>query len=125
MFTPLCFFCKGTQNYVYIDLKGSLSNLTLGQCKFDLRSMSKTSKLCEVVYHLTRLDGTRVFNITLWLLWIKRQLPQTEPMLRSKKLFLVGIYRKILMTSFFDLRFFDVLSTVEENYSHIWNPEEI
>ena len=24
MFTPLCFFCKFTTNYVYIDLKGSL-----------------------------------------------------------------------------------------------------
>ena len=38
-------------------------NLTLGQCKFDLRSMSKTSKLCQVVYHSTRLAGTKVFKV--------------------------------------------------------------
>ena len=61
MSTPVCFFCKYTPNYVYIDLKRSLSNLTAGQCKFDLRSMSRTSKLCQDVYHSTRLDGTRVF----------------------------------------------------------------
>ena len=48
MFTPLCFFCQGTPNYVYIDLKRSLSNLTLAQGKFGLRSMSKMSKLCQV-----------------------------------------------------------------------------
>ena len=61
MFTPLCFFCKCTPNYVYIDLKMPLSNLTSGQCKFDLRSISKTSKLCQDAYHSTRLDGIRVF----------------------------------------------------------------
>ena len=61
VFTPLCFFCKCTQNYARIDLKRSLSNLTSGQCKFDLRSMPKTSKLCQDVYYSTRLDGTRVF----------------------------------------------------------------
>ena len=63
MFTPLCFFCKCTPNYVYICLKRSLSNLTSGQCKFDLRSMSNTSKPCQDVYHSTRLDGTRVFML--------------------------------------------------------------
>ena len=66
MFTPLCFFCQGTPNYVNIDPKTSLSNLslpnfTLGQGKFDLRPMSKTSKLCQDAYHSTRFDGTRVF----------------------------------------------------------------
>ena len=61
MFTPLCFFCKCTPNYVYIDLKRSLSKLTSCQCKFDLMSMSKTSKLYQDVYHSTRLDGTKVF----------------------------------------------------------------
>ena len=61
MFTPLCFFCKGAPNYVYIYLRRSISNLTLGQCKFDLKSMSKTSKLCQFIYHWTRLDGTGVF----------------------------------------------------------------
>ena len=60
---PLCFFRKGSPNYVYIDLKRSPSNLTLGQCKFGLRSMLKTSKLCQVVYHSTRLDGTNVFRL--------------------------------------------------------------
>ena len=63
LFISLRFFRKGTPNYVYIDLKRSPSNLTLGQCKFDLRSMSKTSKLCQVVYHSTRLDGTKVFKL--------------------------------------------------------------
>ena len=29
------------------------------------------------------------------------------------------------MTSFFDLQFFKVLCTIEENLWHIWNPEEI
>ena len=48
MFTPLCFFCQGTPNYVYSDLKSSLSNLTLGTGNFDLRSMSKASKLCQL-----------------------------------------------------------------------------
>ena len=61
MFTPLCFFNKCTPNYADIDLKRSLSNLISGQCKFDLRSMSKTSKLCQDVYHSTRFDGTSVF----------------------------------------------------------------
>ena len=55
--TPLCFFCKCTPNYLYIDLKRSLSHLTSGQYKFDLRTMSKTSKLCHDVYHSTRFDG--------------------------------------------------------------------
>ena len=32
LFTSLRFFRKGTPNYVYIDLKRSPSNLTLGQC---------------------------------------------------------------------------------------------
>ena len=77
MFTPLCFFCKCTPNYVYIDLKRSLSNVTSGQCKSDLRSMSKTSKLCQDLYHSTRLDGTRLFM----LLWTNRKFPQTMPML--------------------------------------------
>ena len=63
MFTSLCFFRQGTPNYVYIDLKRSPSILTLGQCKFDLRSMSKTSKLCQVVYHSTCLDETKVFKL--------------------------------------------------------------
>ena len=62
IFTSLCFFRQGTPNYVYIYLKSSLSNLTLGPCKFDFRSMSKTSKLCQVVYHSTRLDETKVFK---------------------------------------------------------------
>ena len=61
MFTLLCFFCKCTPNYTYIDLKRSLSNLISGKCKFDLRSMSKTSKLCQNVYHSTHFDVTRVF----------------------------------------------------------------
>ena len=54
-FTPLCFSRKGAPNYVYVDLKMSPLNLTLDQCKFDLRSMSKTSKLCQVVYPKTPL----------------------------------------------------------------------
>ena len=62
MLTPLCFSCKCTPKYTYIDLKRPLLNLTLGQCKFDLRSMSKTSKLCQHVYHSTRLDGARVLG---------------------------------------------------------------
>ena len=45
MFTPLCLFLKDAQNHVHVDLKRSSSNLKLGQCKFDLRSMSKMSKL--------------------------------------------------------------------------------
>ena len=63
MSTPLCFFCKCTPNCVYIELKRSLSKLTSnsGQCKFDLGSMSKMSKLCQDAYHLTRIDGTMVF----------------------------------------------------------------
>ena len=50
MFTPLCFSCKITPNYVYVDLKRSPSDVTVGQCKSDLGSMSKTSKLCQVLY---------------------------------------------------------------------------
>ena len=61
MSTPLCFFCKCTPNYFYIHLKSSLSNLISGQCIFDLRSMSKTSKLCQDAYHSNRLDGTKLF----------------------------------------------------------------
>ena len=49
LFISLLFLRKGTPNYVNIDLKMSPSNLTLGQCKVDLSSMSKTSKLCKVV----------------------------------------------------------------------------
>ena len=80
LFTSSRFFREGTPNYVYFDFKRLLSDLTLSQCKFDLRSMSKTSKLCQVVYHSTRLDGTKVFKLhTLWLLWIRRRLPQTKP----------------------------------------------
>ena len=60
-FTTLCFFSKGAPNYVYINLKRSHSNLALGQCKFDLRSMLKTSKLCQVVCHSTHLDRVKVF----------------------------------------------------------------
>ena len=59
--TPLCFFCRGTPNYAHIDLKMSPSNLTSGQDKFDLRSMSKTLKLCQDVYHSTHFDVTMVF----------------------------------------------------------------
>ena len=63
MFTSLRFFRKGTPNYVYADTKRSPLNLTIGQCKFDPRSMSKTSKSSQVVYHPTRLDGTKVFKL--------------------------------------------------------------
>ena len=62
LFTSLCFSRRGTPNYVYMDFKRSPSNLTLGQCKFDLMSTSRTSKLYQVAYHLTRLDGTKVLN---------------------------------------------------------------
>ena len=55
------FFCKGTPHCVCIVLKRSPSNLTLVQCKFDIRSMSKKSKLRQVVYHSTSLDWTNVF----------------------------------------------------------------
>ena len=65
MFTPSSFFRKGAPNHVYIDLTRPPSNLTLGQCKFDLRSMSKMSKLCHVAYHSTRLDGRKVFILLL------------------------------------------------------------
>ena len=34
IFPPLCFFCKGTPNYVRIDLKKSHSNLTLVNASF-------------------------------------------------------------------------------------------
>ena len=62
MFTSLRFFFKGIPKYVYIDLKRSPLNLTLGKCKFNLRSMSKTSKPCQVVYYSTRIDWTKVFK---------------------------------------------------------------
>ena len=63
LFTSLCFSRRGTPNYVYMDFKRSPSNLTLGQCKFDLMSTSRTSKLYQVAYHSTRLDGTKVFKL--------------------------------------------------------------
>ena len=63
LFSSLRLFRNDTPNYVYNELKRSPSNLTLGQCKFDLRLMSKTSKLCQVVYHSTRLDGIKVFKL--------------------------------------------------------------
>ena len=63
LFTSLRFFRKGILSYVYIDLQRSPSNLTLCQCKVDLRSMSTTSKLCQVVYHSTLLDETQVVKL--------------------------------------------------------------
>ena len=63
LFTSLRFFRKGTPSYVYIDLQRSPSNLTLCQCKFDLRSMSKTWKLGQVVYHSTRLNEAKAFKL--------------------------------------------------------------
>ena len=63
LFTSLRFFRKVTPNYLYIALKRSPSFLTLGQCKFDIRSMSKTSKLCQIVYHSTRLYGAKLFKL--------------------------------------------------------------
>ena len=93
MFTPFCFFYKITLNHVHFDLKGSTSNSNSGQCKFDLRSMAKASKLCQVTYHLTRLDETKVLILLCsWLLWIKRQLQQVNEMLRTKKVFLMPRY---------------------------------
>ena len=62
-FTPSCFFCKDAANHVYIDVKMSPSNLTLGRCKFELRSMPKMLKLCHVAYHSTRLDGAKEFML--------------------------------------------------------------
>ena len=50
--------------------------------------MPKISKLCQVAYHSTRLDGTKVF-ILLCGHWTKRQLPPTKPILRSKKKYLL------------------------------------
>ena len=63
LFISLRFFSKGTPNYVYIDLQRSPSKLTSCQCQVDLRSMSKASKLCQVVYHSTRIHGTKVFKL--------------------------------------------------------------
>ena len=63
MFTSLRFFFKGTLNYVYIDLKKSPSNLTLGQCKFDIRPISKACKPCQVIYYSTCLDGIKMFKL--------------------------------------------------------------
>ena len=87
---------QGTTNYVCIDLKMSLSKLT---------SMSKTSKLCQVD-HSTGLDGTRClyhFMVTLG----QKAVAKNQTNAPFEKLFL--IYREKLMTSFFDLRFFEVL----------------
>ena len=80
MFTPLCFFCKGTPDNVYIDLKRSLSDLTSGQCKFDLRSMSKKSKLSQDVYHSLVLMGQRCYFVVIL---DRYKFPQTIPMLHS------------------------------------------
>ena len=67
-----------------------------------LQVLSKSLKLCQVVYHSTRLDGTKVVKLpTLWLLWIKGKLPQTKPMFRMKKDFV--IHSEELMTPFFFL----------------------
>ena len=60
LFTSLRFFRKGTPNNVYNDLKRSLSILTIGQCKFDLRSMSKTSKLCQGFRNYVKLYIVRL-----------------------------------------------------------------
>ena len=111
MFTQLCFFCKCTPNCVYTDLKRSLSNLTLDQCKFDLRSMSKNSKLCQDVNHSTRLDGTRVFIL---LCDFSGQIGNFHKPYRYSIRFFV-IYREKLMASFFDSQFFKFLRIVEEN----------
>ena len=68
----------------------------VGQCKFDLRSMPKTSKLRQVVYYSTRIGiyTTLLFILqgvytTLCLLWIKTQLLQSKPMLCTKKVFAI------------------------------------
>ena len=51
MSTPLCFLFKCTPNYVYINRKRPLSNLTQGQYKFDLRSSQRRRncvKMCII-----------------------------------------------------------------------------
>ena len=84
VFIPLCFFRKSTPNYVYIDLKRSLSDSALGQCKFDLKSMPKTSKLCQDVYlSFDSFWWDKDVYITLWLLWTNSKFPQTLPMFHS------------------------------------------
>ena len=95
--------CKITLNYVNIDRKRSLSKLALGQNKFDLRSMSNTSKLRQVVHDSTRLDGTRVFILIYGLDQNANASKQTNAPFEKKKFFL--IYSEKLMTTFFTCNF--------------------
>ena len=59
--------------------------------KFGLRSMSKTSKLCQIVHHSTRLDGTRVFKLLCGYSGSKSNwhLNQTSTPLKKKNIYSV------------------------------------
>ena len=113
MFIPLCFFRKGAPNDVFIYLKRSPSNLTLGQCKFDLRSMSMTSKLRQIAYNSTRLDGAEVLILFCGYPGSKGNYQKTKPVLRElEKVFV--IYSENFDV-FFYLQFSGIMRIIEEN----------
>ena len=122
MFTPLCFFCKCTPNCVYIDLKRSLSNPTLGQCKFDLSQCQRRRN--SVKMYIIRLVLMGQGCLCYFVVTLDQQGTSTNHTDATFCFFFV-IYSEKLMTSFFHLPFSEVLRIVEENLWHIWNPNEI
>ena len=62
LFTSFRFFRKRTPKYVYIDLKRSPSNLTLGQCKVELMSMSRRRNCVKLFIIRLVLMGQRSLN---------------------------------------------------------------
>ena len=107
------FLCQGTTKYVYIDLKRVLSNLTLGQGKIDLMSMSKTRN-CVNLY-ITRLVLMRQgcfyhFVVTL----DQKTVATSQTNAPFEKLVLILVYGEKSI-SFLTCDFFEVLRVVEEN----------
>ena len=93
MLTQSRFLRKGDPNHVNTDLKRSPSNLTLGQCKLDLRQSQKC--LSCVALNIIRLvlmgQGCFYYSMLWYILRIKRRLRKRKPML-GKKMYLYCIY---------------------------------
>ena len=72
--------------------------------------------MCQVVYHLTRLDGTKVFKL-LCGYSVSTANYHEQNNIPYEKVFVISSEK--LMTPFFDLQFFDALRIVQENEFHI------
>ena len=90
--------------------------MNLCKCKVDLRSMSITSKLCNVAYHSTRLDETNVFKLFLDTL-DQKTITTKKTNVTYEKVFV--IYSEKMMTPFWTCDFLKFYASYKKRMTYL------